>query len=148
MRNSLQKLGIYLSILCGLVGCNYERNKEIGPEAEVSPVPSSSPLATASPAPVPAPEPKFSALNKTIFSVKCLNCHNFQKAAGEVNFANYRELNDSIGLKYSPIVPKEPQRSGLVLTLESDKMPPGNEKLTAEQKNAVRQWILNGAADD
>jgi formylglycine-generating enzyme required for sulfatase activity len=69
---------------------------------------------------------------------KCLPCHSSTKAAGSVRLTT--------GVSVSRvIVPGAPEKSPLYLTVESGSMPPGGPKLPQDQRNAIRDWIKEGA---
>lgn len=67
----------------------------------------------------------------------CLPCHGSMKAAGGVRYSNALTAGRTI-------VAGDPGKSRLFLSIESGSMPPG-EKLTQEQRDAIRDWIREGA---
>jgi formylglycine-generating enzyme required for sulfatase activity len=61
-----------------------------------------------------------------VLTKHCLPCHSTSKLKGAV-------------------VPGAPQKSLLYLTIEAGKMPPGGPQLPKDQRDAIRDWILEGA---
>lgn len=107
------------------------------------------------PKPIP-PEPSASDPARTksltfakdvqpIFQAKCANCHGgLSKKAG----LDVRTLASLMqGRKGSRVlVPGDPSRSSLWVSIESGEMPPpGKSQLTAVEKNLIRDWIAGGA---
>jgi len=68
----------------------------------------------------------------------CLPCHNSAKASGTVR------LTTNISVS-RVVVAADPEKSRLYIAVESGAMPPGEPKLTKEQRDAIRDWIREGA---
>src|ERR1035437_6213343 len=69
---------------------------------------------------------------------RCLPCHSGAKAMGAVRLTT----NVSVS---RVVVPGAPGKSPLYLTVESGSMPPGGPQLPKHQRDAIRDWIREGA---
>lgn len=69
---------------------------------------------------------------------RCLPCHSSVKVMGAVRLTT----NVSVSRVVSP---GEPEKSRLYLSIESGAMPPDGPKLTKDQREAIRDWIKEGA---
>jgi formylglycine-generating enzyme required for sulfatase activity len=69
---------------------------------------------------------------------RCIQCHGSEKALGAVR------LTTNVAIS-RVLVPGEPEKSRLFLSVASGAMPPGSEKLTKDQIDAIRDWIREGA---
>ena len=69
---------------------------------------------------------------------RCLPCHSSIKVMGAVRLTT----NVSVS---RVVTPGEPEKSPLYLTVESGSMPPDGPKLTKDQRDAIRDWIKEGA---
>src|SRR5262245_24125474 len=79
---------------------------------------------------------------KTIFAERCFQCHGLNGRAAKNVFAL-----DRARLVLSGLVIPGVAASPLLKAIESGAMPPGGPELSAEDKAAVRDWILAGAPD-
>lgn len=101
---------------------------------------------------IPPPEnlaPTFASIDKNIFQVTCIDCHNATGSGKRILLDPESLLNSPLEL----VLPGNPDESGLVLSVErndSKRMPPakdGYAPLTSEEKAAIREWIEKGAKD-
>jgi len=79
---------------------------------------------------------------KTIFAERCFQCHGLNGRAAKNVFAL-----DRARLILSGVVIPGAAESPLLKAVESGAMPLGGPELSAEDKAAVRDWILAGAPD-
>src|SRR5262252_10349660 len=79
---------------------------------------------------------------KTIFAERCFQCHGLNGKAAKNVFALDRSR-----LVISRVVIPGEAASPLLKAVESGGMPLGGPELSAEDKAAVRDWILAGAPD-
>jgi len=79
---------------------------------------------------------------KTIFAERCFQCHGLNGKAAKNVFAL-----DRTRLILSRVVIPGDAASVLLKVVESGEMPLGGPELSAEDKTAVRNWILAGAPD-
>jgi len=89
-----------------------------------------------------------------VFEKKCVRCHGAEKHKGDYRL-DTREVALTAGeSEEPPIVPGKPDESFLVelISLDEDDdevMPPsGKEQLTPEEKQAIIEWIRDGASYD
>jgi formylglycine-generating enzyme required for sulfatase activity len=68
----------------------------------------------------------------------CVPCHSSTKVSGSVRLTT----NVSVA---RVVVAGEPEKSRLYLSVESGAMPPGEPKLSKDQREAIRDWIREGA---
>ncbi len=69
---------------------------------------------------------------------RCVPCHSSVKVMGAVRLTT----NVSVS---RVVVPGQPEKSPLYLTVESGSMPPGGAQLPKDQRDAIRDWIREGA---
>jgi len=69
---------------------------------------------------------------------RCLPCHSSVKVMGAVRLTT----NVSVS---RVVTPGEPEKSPLYTSVESGAMPPDGPKLTKDQREAIRDWIKEGA---
>jgi len=101
------------------------------------------------PEPLPSPTPLFSWIDKNIFQPKCLECHKPPRPKGDVDLSSYRKLMESEGIIKTPIVPGNPEESGICDQVLIKKMPPDPApKLSQSEERAIYDWIKDGAKDN
>jgi formylglycine-generating enzyme required for sulfatase activity len=69
---------------------------------------------------------------------RCVPCHSSVKVMGAVRLTT----NVSVS---RVVTPGDPEKSPLYTTIESGAMPPNGPKLTKDQRDAIRDWIKEGA---
>jgi formylglycine-generating enzyme required for sulfatase activity len=69
---------------------------------------------------------------------RCVPCHSSVKVMGAVRLTT----NVSVS---RVVVPGQPEKSPLYLSVESGSMPPGGPQLPKDQRDAIRDWIREGA---
>jgi uncharacterized membrane protein/mono/diheme cytochrome c family protein len=85
---------------------------------------------------------------RTVFSVKCAECHGANLARPKAKFGYVEDLK-RLAANPKLVVPFHPDESKLWQLVRDNKMPPEHARagsLTAEQKNLIRAWIKSGAA--
>jgi uncharacterized membrane protein len=93
--------------------------------------------------------PVFEAKILPLFEKNCVSCHGADKSKGDLRLDSLLMLARSFN---DVIVPGNPEESSLYTLLvtsdEDDMMPPKGkgEKLSAEDIEMIRLWILNGAS--
>jgi formylglycine-generating enzyme required for sulfatase activity len=73
-----------------------------------------------------------------VLTQQCLPCHGGAKTLGGVR------LTTNISTS-RVVVAGAPEKSSLYLSVESGKMPPGGPPLSKDQRDAIRDWIREGA---
>jgi len=100
----------------------------------------------------PAPDlvlPTFDSLNDRIFQARCITCHAAGKTAARVPLTKQGLLDSPLEL----VIPGNPDESGVVVAVErgdDNRMPPpkdGFSSIKENEKQALREWIKNGAKD-
>lgn len=86
-------------------------------------------------------EVDFSTRVRPVLEKYCLSCHNPERAYGQVRVDTAEAL---FGGK--SVVKGAPEKSTLYTTMKAGTMPPAAPKATAEEIEAIRQWIGEGAA--
>lgn len=69
---------------------------------------------------------------------RCVPCHSSVKVMGAVR------LTTNVAVS-RVVVPGQPEKSPLYLAVESGSMPPGGPQLPKDQRDAIRDWIREGA---
>ncbi|MEW6211738.1 MAG: hypothetical protein AB1631_25500 [Acidobacteriota bacterium] len=77
---------------------------------------------------------------RSVLNQRCFQCHGLDGAARKNVF-----VLDRARLISSRVVTPGDENSLLLNVIERDAMPPTDEKLSAEEKSAIRRWILAGA---
>lgn len=84
----------------------------------------------------------YQTLNSEVFQPKCLSCHNSNSATNNgIDFSTYETLMDSRGI----IIPFQPERSPLFLSVQSGKMPKDSSPLSIDEIKGIGRWIELGA---
>ncbi len=97
--------------------------------------------------PAPAPERRTLSYEKDVLPImrrSCNSCHgDMRKRAG----LDLRTLTSLMrGGENGPAVkPGDPGGSPLLESVTTDRMPTGKKKLTAAEKQVIREWIAGGA---
>ena len=83
---------------------------------------------------------------------QCTGCHGAQKSKGDYRLHTFADLLKPGGSQTKPVVPGKPQESELfrrlTTTKADDRMPPGDDPLSATEVDLVRRWIAAGAKFD
>jgi formylglycine-generating enzyme required for sulfatase activity len=80
----------------------------------------------------------FSEKIAPVLIERCVPCHSSVKVMGAVRLTT----NVSVS---RVVVPGQPEKSPLYLSVESGSMPPGGPQLPKDQRDAIRDWIREGA---
>src|SRR5262245_60988654 len=95
-------------------------------------------------APAAAADTDVAARAKEVFRAHCTECHGGPKARAGVNVLDRDGL-----IKKEKVVPGKPDDSTLyqlITATDESAMPPtGRPRLTAEQIEVIRKWIVTGA---
>ena len=112
-----------------------------GREGAVNPTPSSSNLALQAQeeSQDPALAPTYTSLSANIFQPDCIKCHGGPKPAAGIDLSDYQML-----IKSSCVVAGNPAKSQLYVVVQNGKMPKGGTPLSAQQVQAISDWITNG----
>jgi hypothetical protein len=97
----------------------------------------------------PAPQVTFATHILPIFRAKCISCHGGRKTKGALDLTTVAALleggDSGPGIKTGDV-----EGSVLWTYIVTDKMPPGRKKrkkLTATEKETIREWILSAKTD-
>ena len=93
-----------------------------------------------------AAEPTFEKDILPIFQAKCLGCHGADKQKADLDMRSKAAMLRG-GESGPSLQPGSAAKSLIWEKVAADKMPPGKEKLTADEKAVVRAWIDSGAKD-
>jgi hypothetical protein len=132
------------------------KRMEVAPKAKESPRPGE-PAKPIQPArktdapPKPVQPPKSTSLVMfdtqvlPLFKARCIRCHGGRKTKGELDMRSIAAL--IAGGESGPgIKPGNVEDSVVWHYIARDKMPPGKKnKLTVQEKNLIREWIMTGA---
>jgi mono/diheme cytochrome c family protein len=88
----------------------------------------------------PAPTPTYAYIGKYVFGGHCVTCHSGSKPKGDLDLSSYASLMSSDDIEAG-----DPNDSYLLQEVQSGDMPPGPQKLTAAQIQAISDWIKAGA---
>lgn len=80
----------------------------------------------------------FSSINENILQAKCVSCHG---GSGGVTLESYAGV-------LQELTPLDPDASTLYTIVASGQMPKGAADLSDAEKQAIRDWITNGAEND
>ena len=81
-----------------------------------------------------------------VFKAKCLSCHGADKQKAELDMRSKATMLKG-GESGPALTPGAALKSLIWEKVSGDKMPPGKQKLTAEEKALIRKWIDSGAKD-
>jgi hypothetical protein len=116
------------------------------PPREV-PRPRPEPERPAPAAPAPAPERPMLTYERNILPIiqrSCITCHGERKKRGGLDLRTLAAAKRG-GESGAAVNPDNPDDSTLLESVVSNKMPPGKAKLTAAEKQLIREWIAGGA---
>jgi hypothetical protein len=102
-------------------------------------------LSTAAPAAAPT-IPIFEKDILPVFKAKCLSCHGADKQKADLDMRSKATMLKG-GESGPALTPGAALKSLIWEKVASDKMPPGKQKLSPEEKTLVRKWIDSGAKD-
>jgi len=109
-------------------------------------------LAILVPAPIHAADPTFLPDVAPVMVSRCVSCHGGVKARGEYKLDTFDNLLTPGASEAKPVVPGKPEESELykrlVATDPEERMPPGDDPLTADEIAAVKKWIAAGGKFD
>ena len=88
---------------------------------------------------------KFETDVRPILKAACFHCHGEEKKKSGGLDVRLVHLMQTGGDSGEAIVPGDPEASLLWQQVASDEMPDGPKKLTADQKQIIRDWITQGA---
>lgn len=84
-------------------------------------------------------EAKFSSIQTRLLNTKCVGCHNPGNLSGNTDLSTYAGVKTSVNA------------NRLVASVErtgANFMPRNGSRLSADEINAMKQWIANGANND
>lgn len=91
-----------------------------------------------------AAAPDFDRDIRPLFDKYCVRCHGGERLRAELDVRSRAALLK--GGEGGPAVsPGSPERSLLWVHVAADRMPPGKEKLSKDEKETLRKWIESGA---
>jgi WD40 repeat protein len=97
-------------------------------------------------------EPAFLPDVAPVLVSRCASCHGDVKARGEYRVDTFENLLKPGASDAKPVVPGKPEESELykrlVATDPKERMPPGDDPLTADEVAAVKKWIVSGGTFD
>lgn len=74
----------------------------------------------------------------------CVDCHNVSDLKGGLNLTTEHTLQ--VGGESGPVISPNALDDSLIWTyVAEDQMPPRDQKLTTEEKNIIRKWLVDGA---
>jgi periplasmic protein TonB len=125
--------------------------KPVQPAKAVNPPKSLPPPKKSEEPPNPEKRPKPISLVKfdthilPLFKARCIRCHGGRKTKGDLDMGSIATLIEG-GESGPAIKPGNVEDSVVWHYIVTDKMPPGKKnKLTAQEKNLIREWIAAGA---
>ena len=122
------------------------------PSPDATPTPTPEPLPSVPPTPVKEPVvilPVWTEIHDKIFVPKCIKCHSAGGKAEDVPLDSKEFVIDPVN---SLVTAGQPDQSELFVSITKvgkGQMPPVKSgiKLVAEEIDAIKTWILNGAKD-
>jgi hypothetical protein len=108
--------------------------------------------APAAPAPMPKPDPlpagtpllTFEKNVLPIFEKRCISCHGTPRKRGGLDMRTMAALLKG-GENGPSLVPGKPEQSLLWETIATNRMPPGQNKLSQAERILIQDWIAGGA---
>ena len=88
---------------------------------------------------------RFETDVRPILKAACFHCHGEEKKKRGGLDIRLVHLMQTGGDSGAAVVPGDPDASLLWQQVASDEMPDGPKKLTADQKQVIRDWIAQGA---
>ncbi len=108
--------------------------------------------ALASPASASAADPAFLSDVAPVLVSRCASCHGGVKARGDYKLNTFDNLLQPGASGANVVVPGKPEESELYRRLVStdpkERMPPGDDALSADEIAAVKRWIATGGTFD
>ncbi len=92
--------------------------------------------------------PTFQCIRNVILTFKCGSCHMGTNAAGGVSFNTYISSLTAVPGKGPLVTANAPNSSLLYTSVANDSMPKNAGALSAAEKDAIFQWISNGALNN
>lgn len=140
---------------CGSPTTEATVESEIAQGAETTIVsPSSTPevsaatdLPTAKAQVAPASSVSYSKDVYPIFEASCIKCHGVEKVSRGLDMTSYEKTMTG-SVKGPVVIPGDADNSPLVKLSVEGKMPKQGTKLTPEQIEIVRNWVLQGAPNN
>jgi WD40 repeat protein len=109
-------------------------------------------LVAAPSVPASAADPAFTADVAPVLVGRCVSCHGGTKARGDYKLNTFENLLLPGASGANAVVPGKPDESELYRRLVSDdpkeRMPPGDDPLSADDIAAVKKWIAAGGTFD
>ncbi|MBP3958083.1 PQQ-binding-like beta-propeller repeat protein [Gemmata sp. G18] len=103
-------------------------------------------------APVSAADPAFLSDVAPVLVSRCVSCHGGVKARGAYKLDTFDNLLNPGSSDAKPVVPGKPEESALYQRLiapdPKERMPPGDDSLSADEIAAVKRWIAAGGTFD
>jgi mono/diheme cytochrome c family protein len=152
--SSLLIITVILSA-CGSPTTEATAESEIAQEAETPTAsPASTPevsaatdLPTAEAQVAPASSVSYSKDVYPIFEASCIKCHGVDKVSRGLDLTSYEKTMTG-SVKGPVVLPGDADNSPLVKLSVEGKMPKQGAKLTPEQIEIVRNWVLQGALNN
>ena len=142
MRLNPTQMALFAVLLSFLAGCNYYERKSISGQPVTEPT--SGEPKTEEPTPEPIDDGKltatFRSIQVNILEPKCVRCHSGPNAKAGLDFSTWESSMVSVE-------PGKPDESTFFAMVDWDEMPPRNP-LPQEEKDAIYQWILDGALNN
>ncbi len=105
-----------------------------------------------SPALASAADPAFVSDIAPVLVSRCASCHNGAKARGAYKLDTFANLLQPGTSDAKPVVPGKPEESELYRRLVAEnpkeRMPPGDDALSADEIAAIKKWIAAGGTFD
>ena len=134
-------------VMLTVAGCNYREDKT----SLISPVENPEPIGSPDPTVPPVPEPPkewFTALQKSVFNPRCVECHRPGNAKKDVILTSYKAIMEADPPIVRPFKPKSSMLYRCVAHEDPDKrMPPKSAPLTELECQTIYNWILKGAPE-